>query len=89
MNLLAPTIKGLIKLHKHDHPIRPIVNWHNTPADKLAKLFTQKVCHLAPLPNALNTENSKDLIHNLNDTPILPHFQLASLDTLIYTLTCL
>jgi len=34
----------------------------------------------------INTENSKDLIHKLNDTPILPHFRLASLDiTNLYT----
>jgi len=86
MNPLAPTIKGLIKLHKPDHPIRPIVNWRNTPVYKLAKLFTQKVGHLAPLPNAFNTENSKDPLHKLNDTPILPHFRLISLDiTNLYT----
>ena len=29
MNPTAPTIKGLIKLHKQDQPIRPVVNWRN------------------------------------------------------------
>jgi len=48
MNPSAPTIKGLIKLHKQDQPIRPVVNWRNAPAYKLAQLYTQKVGHLAP-----------------------------------------
>jgi len=80
MNPSAPTIKGLIKLHKPDQPIRPVVNWRNAPAYKLAKLFTQKAGHLTPLPNAFNINNSRDLIHTLKDTPVLPHFTLASLD---------
>jgi hypothetical protein len=80
MNPSAPTIIGLIKPHKPDHPIRPVVNWCGAPAYKHAKLFTQKVGHLASLPNAFNIEDSKDLIHKLKDTPILPHFTLASLD---------
>jgi len=38
------------------------------------------------LPNAYNIENTRDLMHKLNETPILPHFALASLDiTNIYT----
>jgi hypothetical protein len=40
MNPSAPTIKGLIKLHKQNQPIRPVVDWQNAPAYKLAKLFT-------------------------------------------------
>jgi uncharacterized UBP type Zn finger protein len=27
MNPTAPSIKGLIKLHKPEHPVRPVVNW--------------------------------------------------------------
>ena len=72
--------------NKPDRPIRPVVNWRNASAYKLAKLFTQKVVHLAPLPNAVNTQNSKTLIHELKDTPIMPHFNMASLDiTNLYT----
>jgi len=35
MNLSAPSIKGLIKIHKPDQPIRPVVNWRNIPKTKL------------------------------------------------------
>jgi hypothetical protein len=86
MNPSAPTIKGLIKVHKPEHPIRPVVNWLGAQAYKLARLFTQKVRQLAPLPNRYDIENTRDLIKKLNDTSILPHFALASLDiTNLYT----
>ena len=56
------------------------MNWHSAPAYKRAKLFIQKISQLAPLPNTFNIENSKDLIHKLRDTTILPHFTFVSLD---------
>jgi hypothetical protein len=49
-------------------------------AYKLARLFTQRISHLTPLPNRYNIENTTDLIRKLDDTPILPHFALASPD---------
>ena len=30
-------IRGLIKIHKTDDPIRPIINWKEAPAYNLAK----------------------------------------------------
>ena len=80
MNPTATTIKGLIKMHKPEYPIRPVVNWRGAPAYKLARLFTQKIKELAPLPNRHNVHNTRDVIKTLNDTPILPHFNLAPLD---------
>jgi len=86
MNPKAPTIKGLIKMNKPDHPIQPVVNWRGAPAYKLARLFTQKIKQLAPLPNRHNVDNTTDVIKKLNDTPILPHFTLAPFDiTNLYT----
>jgi len=86
MNPTAPTIKGLIKMHKPEHPIGLVVNWRGAPAYKFARLFTQKIKQLAPLPNRHNSDNTRDVIKKLNDIPALPHFTLASLDiTNIYT----
>ena len=86
MNPSAPTIKGLIKVNKPSHPIRPVVNWRNAPAYNLAKLFSQKIRQLAPLPNTYNIENTRDLIDKLKHTPFSPHFKFASLDnTNLYT----
>jgi len=85
MNPSAPTIKGLTKVHKAGQPIRPVVNWRNAPAYNLAKLFSQKMRQLAPLPNT-HIENTRNLIEKLRHTPILPHFRFASLDiTNLYT----
>ena len=72
--------------HKPGHPICPVVNWKGAPSYKLARLFTQKIKIMAPLPNTHNLENIRDLIRKLEDTPILPQFALASLDiTNLYT----
>jgi hypothetical protein len=35
---------------------------------------------LAPLPHSFNIKNTQDLLRNLKDTPVLPHYKLASLD---------
>jgi hypothetical protein len=32
LNPTAPTLRGLIKVHKEGAPIRPLVNWKNAPA---------------------------------------------------------
>jgi hypothetical protein len=57
-----------------------VVNWCNVPAYKLSRLFTNKISHITPLPNALNIRNTTDLIRNLKDTPLLPHVTFALLD---------
>jgi len=80
MNPSAPTIKGLIKIHRQEHPMRTVVNWRNSPAYKLAGLFTQKIKRLTPLPNTHNISNTTDLINKLQDTPTLTHYGLASLN---------
>jgi hypothetical protein len=79
LNPSAPTIKGLIKLHKADQPIRPVVNWRNAPAYKLAKLLSQKVHDLSPLPYTFNINNTADLIEQLKQTPITPYTRFTSL----------
>ena len=80
MNPSAPSIKGLIKIHKQDQPIRPVVNWRNAPAYLLSKLFTSKMNHLSHLPYVFNIKNTHDLIQNLNDNPMLPHYTPVPLD---------
>jgi hypothetical protein len=79
LNPSTPTFKGQIKLHKPGQPIIPVVKWRGAPAYKLSKLFTQKINNMAPLPNTFNI-STKDLFRNLQDTPMQPHYKLASLD---------
>jgi len=77
----ALSIKGLIKLHKPEYPIRPVVNWRGAPAYKLARLFTQKIRSIAPLPNTYTIGNTREIIEKLESTRKLPQYSLASLDT--------
>jgi len=79
VNPSAPTIKGLIKLHKSDQPIRPIVNWRNAPVYKLSKLFTQ-IQPIYPIAIFIQFKNTPELVQNLKQPPLLPTFTLASLD---------
>jgi len=80
LNPSAPTIRGLMKIHKREQPIRPIVNWRNAPAYKLAKLFAHKIQPLAPLPFTFNVKNTRHLIQELKQTPLTPTSRFASLD---------
>jgi hypothetical protein len=67
LNPSAPTIKGLLTIHKPDQPICPNINWCNAPAYKLSKLFTQKINQLTPLPYSFNIKNTIELIQNLKE----------------------
>jgi len=58
LNPSAPTIKGLIKIHKPNKTISPIVKWRNAPACKFSKLFTHKINQLTPLPYTFNFKNT-------------------------------
>jgi hypothetical protein len=42
MNPMATNLHATIKLHKQNTPIRPITNWRNAPAYKLANLSNKK-----------------------------------------------
>ena len=56
MNPAAPTIRGMIKIHKADAPIRPVINWRNAPAYKLAKMLTKKTSHIYTPPKYIQCE---------------------------------
>jgi hypothetical protein len=50
LNPTVPKIRGLVKIHKDDPPIRPIVNWKNAQARKLAKMLYKKARIIYPPP---------------------------------------
>jgi hypothetical protein len=70
LNPTPPTIGGLVKIHKQEHPIRPIVNWTNAPAYKLAPLLIQKCTSYIPLPYVYNIKNPVHLINDLNEISV-------------------
>jgi hypothetical protein len=60
-----PSFHGLIKVHKHDKSIRPIVNWKNSPAYKLAEFLFIQIKQITLLPNTLNVTSSFQIINDL------------------------
>jgi len=70
----------LIKIHKVDAPIRPIVNWTNAPPYKLAKLLLKQLQLHTPLSHAFYVQNTPHLIKDLLDIPYNNKLRLASFD---------
>jgi len=68
LNPIPPTVRGVIKIHKEDSPIIPIVNWKNAPAYKLAKMLYKKLGVYIPLPYTLSANNT---VHLMNDLKFL------------------
>jgi hypothetical protein len=80
MNPKAPYIFGSIKLHKIDKPIRPIVNWRNSPGYKLAVHLAKILKYTIRLPNAFNIQNSNMLMTSLKQLDIQPYVKVCSFD---------
>ena len=80
MNPQPPRLKGLIKVHKDNMPIRPVVDYSEAPAYYLAKELNNILDTLLPLPNAFNVTNSLQLMNEVSDIPFTTDLHLASLD---------
>ena len=80
LNSTAPTMRGLVKLHKEDTPIRPILTCRNAPQYKLAQMLVRKLTSYIPLPFVNNVKNTVQL---MNDPTVIPYdhnVQFASFD---------
>jgi hypothetical protein len=80
LNPTAPKIGGLINIYKEDSHIRPVVNWKNASAYKLARSLVKKLQTHVPLPYAFNIRNTVQLINDLKDIPFDQNLRLASFD---------
>jgi len=58
-------IRGLIKIHKEDSLIRPIVNWKNAPAYGLAKMLSKNPGIYIPLTYTFSVKNTVHLMKDL------------------------
>jgi hypothetical protein len=54
MNPIAPNLRAIIKLHKQNTPIRPIINLRNAPAYQLAKQLTKTLHNYLQLQYTYN-----------------------------------
>jgi len=73
-------MRGLMKLHKEDTPIRLIINWRNAPGYKMAKMLARKLTLYIPLPFAYNVRNTVQLTNDLIDIPYDHNIKFASFD---------
>jgi len=81
MNPHPPNIRGLLKIHKPDAPIRPVVNWQHAPAYKLAKSLSDRLQQELQLPYTFNVKNSIHLMSEIsNIAPYNSNTRLASFD---------
>ena len=78
-NPQAPKFYGLIKIHKENMPIRPVVSYINAPNRKLAiKLNT--IFRNYEYKSRYSIKNSLELISKLKDKPVASNYKLVSFD---------
>jgi hypothetical protein len=78
LNPTTPTMRGLIKFHKENTPVRPVINWINAPGYKLAKKMANVPTSYIPLPFTHNVKNTTHLMNELMDIPYDPNTKFAS-----------
>jgi hypothetical protein len=80
LNPSAPTIRGLLKIHKNNSPVRPVINWRKARAYKLAKLLSKQLQTHILMPYIFNVKNSVKLINDLLEIPFNKDLQFVSFD---------
>ena len=76
-NPTPPTVNALLKLHKPNVPIRPVVNNKNAPCYKIAKKLNKILNHNLHLDNQYTATNSNSAVTKLK---ISPNHRLLTLD---------
>jgi len=57
----APKLNVVIKTHKEEMPIRPVVNKTHAPSHKIAKFLNTRLKNMEILPNTYNIKNSLEI----------------------------
>ena len=76
----APVLNALIKTHKTNMPVRPVVNNKFAPAHKLAKFLNTKIKNWQILPNTYNASISLTTAEDLIRLNIMPNNKIITLD---------
>jgi hypothetical protein len=79
MNPEAPMLHSTIKLHKPEKPIRPIVNWINSPGHKLAKHLNKQLKDTLLLPY-IYVKNTHHLMEQLLKLNLQTNSKICSFD---------
>jgi len=80
LNPTAPTMRGLIKVHKEGAPIRAVVNWKNAPGYKLAQMVVKVLSSHTPIPFTYNVKNTVQLTDDPLEIPQGHRMKFASFD---------
>lgn len=71
---------GLLKNHKTNHPIRPIVNTRSSPGFLVTKIATRILSRIRDKGSKYNVLNSRQACEKIRQTRILPDEKIYSLD---------
>lgn len=80
MCVATPRLYGQIKLHKKDHPIRPVVAYFSDPAFHLSKYLAKWFRTLAAFDPQHTVKNSIELAKDLKKKSFPPTSRLLSFD---------
>jgi hypothetical protein len=80
MKPTAPRQEALIKTHKPNTPIRPVINNTGAPSYKLAKFLNNRLHHLTDLPYTYAVKNSTEIAQELVQLHISSQHRLATFD---------
>jgi len=76
----APVLNALIKTHKPNMPIRPVVKNTQAPTHKLARHINKTLYNWQLLTNTFNAINSIQIAQDLKHLEIKPSYRIITLD---------
>jgi hypothetical protein len=80
LNPSTSTMSGLLKIYKVDSPVRPVVNWKQAPAYKLAKLVSKKTPTVHTAPIRIQCEKLNPTFKDLREIPFNTNLHFVSFD---------
>ena len=76
----APYLNVLIKTHKQNTPIRPVVNNRPVPAYRLAKFLNKSLNQMIKLPYTYALKNTLEIALELSGPHISSQYRLVTFD---------
>ena len=80
MNPQPPKLYSLIKLHKIDHPIRPVVSFVSAPSYNLSKKLIDIILEHTNFSAKFQIKNSYDLVNKIENIKLTENSKLISFD---------
>jgi hypothetical protein len=89
LNPTAPTIKYLVKIHKQDSPLRPIVNWKKAKAYQISQDTGKKLQTYIPLQYIFNYHYHYILPFIMSDRErLISSLSLTRSNTTLINISC-